>query len=318
MLACTTCLRRPRGADLALIGQRRDHLRRHEGHRRHVHAGRASPGIVLTIGMAVDANVLIYERIREEIFDGEDTTCAARSGRATRKALSTILDANITNLIVCFVLFRTATTESEGLRPDADDRHLRDAVHGAVRDAADLLPLHRFLQDSSRCRCFPPIVPAIHRALEPSDRLDRPAQDLLDVSINRRPRIRDPRLRSRGVDMFDTEFRGGVSLTMLTAPSSMTTATDEPDLTRRRPAGSSARCCYHTGERWRGGRARSGGSGATPRPISRQAATARTTTDRVAGCCVLQRAPERGDPDRRHAGEVLRRAVSTRPPRRSR
>ncbi len=69
-------------------------------------------GIVLTIGMAVDANVLIYERIREELVTGEDLRASIRLGYA--KALSVILDANVTNLIVCFVLFRTATTEVKG------------------------------------------------------------------------------------------------------------------------------------------------------------------------------------------------------------
>ncbi|MHC4991731.1 MAG: protein translocase subunit SecD, partial [Planctomycetota bacterium] len=67
-------------------------------------------GIVLTIGMAVDANVLIYERIREEMFAGEsDIRTSIRLGYS--KALSTIIDANVTNLIVCLVLFKTATAE---------------------------------------------------------------------------------------------------------------------------------------------------------------------------------------------------------------
>ncbi|MEM9084086.1 MAG: protein translocase subunit SecD, partial [Planctomycetota bacterium] len=69
-------------------------------------------GIVLTFGMAVDANVLIYERIREEIFAGEDLRSAVRI--AFKKVLSTIVDANVTNLIVCFVLFYTATQEIKG------------------------------------------------------------------------------------------------------------------------------------------------------------------------------------------------------------
>ena len=70
-------------------------------------------GIALTIGMAVDANVLIYERIREEIVNhGEKLRDAVRLGYS--KALSAILDGNITNLIVCFVLYQTAATEVKG------------------------------------------------------------------------------------------------------------------------------------------------------------------------------------------------------------
>jgi len=69
-------------------------------------------GIVLTFGMAVDANVLIYERIREELEAGADLKTAVRLGY--QKVLSTIVDANVTNLIVCFVLYYTATVEIRG------------------------------------------------------------------------------------------------------------------------------------------------------------------------------------------------------------
>lgn len=69
-------------------------------------------GIVLTFGMAVDANVLIYERIREEAENGADLKTSIRLGY--EKALSTIIDANVTNLIVCFVLGFTATAEVKG------------------------------------------------------------------------------------------------------------------------------------------------------------------------------------------------------------
>jgi SecD/SecF fusion protein len=69
-------------------------------------------GIVLTIGMAVDANVLIFERIREELEAKADLRTAVRLG--FDKALSTILDANITTLITCLVLGYTATAEIKG------------------------------------------------------------------------------------------------------------------------------------------------------------------------------------------------------------
>jgi len=60
-------------------------------------------GIVLTVGMAVDANVLIFERIREELRLGSTPQASIHAGYA--KALSTIADANITTLIAAFVLF---------------------------------------------------------------------------------------------------------------------------------------------------------------------------------------------------------------------
>ena len=60
-------------------------------------------GIVLTVGMAVDSNVLIYERIRDERRQGRAVVQAIDSG--FKKALATILDANITTLIAAVVLF---------------------------------------------------------------------------------------------------------------------------------------------------------------------------------------------------------------------
>jgi len=60
-------------------------------------------GIVLTIGMAVDANVLIFERIREELIAGKSVLNAITSGYS--KAFSTILDANVTTLLTAVILF---------------------------------------------------------------------------------------------------------------------------------------------------------------------------------------------------------------------
>ncbi|MAE60160.1 MAG: protein translocase subunit SecD [Planctomycetaceae bacterium] len=69
-------------------------------------------GIVLTIGMCVDANVLIFERIREERERGADMSTALRLGYG--KALSAIIDGNVTNLIVCVILAYTASPEVVG------------------------------------------------------------------------------------------------------------------------------------------------------------------------------------------------------------
>ncbi|EGW54354.1 protein translocase subunit SecD [Candidatus Endoriftia persephonae] len=69
-------------------------------------------GIVLTVGMAVDANVLIFERIREEIKIGNSPQASIQAGYG--KALSTILDANITTLIAAVVLFSFGTGPIKG------------------------------------------------------------------------------------------------------------------------------------------------------------------------------------------------------------
>lgn len=69
-------------------------------------------GIVLTVGMAVDANVLIFSRIKEELANGSPPQSAIHSG--FERAFTTILDANVTTLIVAFVLFAIGTGPVKG------------------------------------------------------------------------------------------------------------------------------------------------------------------------------------------------------------
>jgi preprotein translocase subunit SecD len=69
-------------------------------------------GIVLTVGMAVDANVLIFERIREELRLGKTARAALEAGYS--KAFLTIIDANITTLIAALVLFQFGTGPVKG------------------------------------------------------------------------------------------------------------------------------------------------------------------------------------------------------------
>ncbi|TFG49117.1 MAG: protein translocase subunit SecD, partial [Candidatus Brocadiia bacterium] len=69
-------------------------------------------GMILTIGMSVDANVLIYERIREEQAKGASLRIAIRNGY--QRAFRTILDANLTTFITAFILFWVASEEIKG------------------------------------------------------------------------------------------------------------------------------------------------------------------------------------------------------------
>lgn len=69
-------------------------------------------GLILTIGMAVDANVLIFERIREEIHNGKGIHASVDSG--FQRATVTILDANITTLIAAAILFEFGTGPIQG------------------------------------------------------------------------------------------------------------------------------------------------------------------------------------------------------------
>ena len=69
-------------------------------------------GIVLTVGMAVDANVLIYERIREELLNGNSPNASIYTGY--KKAFSTISDANLTTLIAAIALLTIGTGAVKG------------------------------------------------------------------------------------------------------------------------------------------------------------------------------------------------------------
>src|SRR5690606_3979681 len=69
-------------------------------------------GIALTLGMAVDANVLIFERIREELRSGNSPQASIHAGYA--RAFTTIADSNLTTLIAALVLFMFGTGPVKG------------------------------------------------------------------------------------------------------------------------------------------------------------------------------------------------------------
>ena len=69
-------------------------------------------GIVLTVGMAVDANVLIFSRIREEVVGGLSPQMAIHAG--FQRAVVTIFDANITTLLVALILYAVGTGPVKG------------------------------------------------------------------------------------------------------------------------------------------------------------------------------------------------------------
>jgi preprotein translocase subunit SecD len=69
-------------------------------------------GLILSIGMAVDANVLIFERIREELIAGRATRTAVDEGFG--HALSAIVDSNITTLLTALILFQFGTGPVKG------------------------------------------------------------------------------------------------------------------------------------------------------------------------------------------------------------
>ena len=90
-------------------------------------------GLALTIGMAVDANVLINERIKEELRAGKSARAAVQIGYD--KAFTAIIDGNATTLISALILAQYGTGADQGLRRHAHRRHALQPVHGRRRDA---------------------------------------------------------------------------------------------------------------------------------------------------------------------------------------
>ena len=69
-------------------------------------------GIILSVGMAVDANVVIFTRIKEEIMNGKSTRVAVQSG--FKRAMSTVIDSQVTTLIAAVILYQIGTSAVKG------------------------------------------------------------------------------------------------------------------------------------------------------------------------------------------------------------
>ncbi|MCH7791570.1 MAG: protein translocase subunit SecD, partial [Planctomycetes bacterium] len=167
-------------------------------------------GVILTFGMAVDANVLIYERMREELRQGVETRAAVRLGY--QKALSSIIDGNVTNLIVCLVLYYTGTQEIRGFAITLGI--------GVLATLFSVLVIGRLFFDVlveglrfKRISMLPMVVPAIERVLTP--KLNwmglRWTFTVLSVSV---VALSLGLIATRGKDMLGIEFRGGTKITL--------------------------------------------------------------------------------------------------------
>ncbi|MCH2161324.1 MAG: protein translocase subunit SecD [Phycisphaerales bacterium] len=173
-------------------------------------------GIALTVGMAVDANVLVFERIREELVNHqEDLRTSIRLGFA--KAASAILDGNITNLIVCFILYQTAATEVKGFALTLSIGVLA-TLFTTLFVARVIFTVYVEVFKARSLPMLPMVVPAIHRLLEPK----------INWIAFRTPLLIGSAVLavacmvlffSRGAEVLETEFRGGVSVVMTTRPA---------------------------------------------------------------------------------------------------
>ena len=98
-------------------------------------------GLILTIGVAADANVVIFERIKEEVRAGKSVRAAISAGYA--KGFHTIIDANVVTAITALVLFLVATAGVKGFALMLLIGTAISLVTAVVRDARDARPARR-------------------------------------------------------------------------------------------------------------------------------------------------------------------------------
>ena len=164
-------------------------------------------GLVLTVGMAVDANVLIYERMREETERGASLRMAIRNGYS--RAMATIIDSHVTTLMSGRRAVHRRHRSDQRLRRHVDHRLADEPVHRGLRVAGDLR--HRREE-------------ALADAVE-HDAPDRPHRHRLhslaragDRRLGRVDRDRPDRGREHAApELFDIDFTGGSSVQVLFA-----------------------------------------------------------------------------------------------------
>ena len=186
-------------------------------------------GLVLTIGMAVDANVLIFERIREELMDRKvNVEIAARQGYG--KALSTILDANITTLITCLILGYTATSDVKGFAVVLGIGILA-TLFTALFCTKVLVDLYIRYRKPKTLEMLPTMIPAMHKLLHPKVNWISKAKFVLPISAILLAAGLFEAIAVRGVDMLDIEFRSGTAVGIDLKPTGKEDDNGDPILT---------------------------------------------------------------------------------------
>ncbi|MBI1335658.1 MAG: protein translocase subunit SecD [Phycisphaera sp.] len=165
-------------------------------------------GIVLTIGMAVDANVLIFERIREEIERKADLRTAVRLGY--EKALTTIVDSNLTTLITCIVLYYTATTEVKGFALTLMIGILA-TMFTALFCTRVVFDWYLYLFKPTKLPMLPMVSSVVRRILSPNVPWMTTARFFIPASLAVMV-LSVVAVYFRGVDMLDIEFRSGTQV----------------------------------------------------------------------------------------------------------
>lgn len=167
-------------------------------------------GLILTFGMAVDSNVLIFERVREEINRGAKLKEAIRLGYS--KALSSIVDGNVTNLIVCIVLVLpgVSTTEVKGFAITLGIGVMA-TLFSALVITRTVFTLLLDVGKVRKARMLPNVFPVIERILTP--RIDWMRLRWWFVAISSvYIALGLYAVGFQGREMLDTQFRGGTQV----------------------------------------------------------------------------------------------------------
>ncbi len=167
-------------------------------------------GVVLTFGMAVDANVLVYERIREELQAGQTLRNAVRLG--FDRALAAIVDGNLTTFIVALVLYWTGTTEIKGFAVTLGIG-IATTLFCALTVSRLIFQVGLQWMGWKRMSMLPLAIPALGRALEPripwmKYRWGFYIVSAFLVSLGLVTMI------VQGSNLLDNEFRGGTAATL--------------------------------------------------------------------------------------------------------
>lgn len=197
------------------------------------HAAFTMPGIagvILTFGMAVDSNVLVYERMREEMLKGADLKRAVRLGYD--KALSAIVDGNVTNLIVCVVLYYTGSPEIRGFA-------ITMGI-GVVSTLFACLVISRFIYDVMlvaglrRSSMLPMAFPSVQRLLTPHVNWLRLRYIFFAISAVY-VATGVGFIVIEGRKMLDNEFLGGTQITLQFRPDASAPAGSDKRMEMQRP-----------------------------------------------------------------------------------
>ncbi|MCC6661269.1 MAG: protein translocase subunit SecD [Phycisphaerales bacterium] len=167
-------------------------------------------GIVLTFGQAIDSNVLIYERMREEFLAGADMKTAVRLGFS--RAFSSIVDGNVANLIICVVLYYFGTQEIRGFAVTLGIGVVTTLFTALVvsRVIFTVLVDHLGWKRTSQ---LPMAFPGLQRALTP--RVDWMGLRWISMGALVVFLVASAGLTwQRGARLLDTEFRGGAKINL--------------------------------------------------------------------------------------------------------